>query len=40
LYVRGRKQAAGTEFDEVLGIEDRVARLRGNLEAFLGKVTS
>jgi hypothetical protein len=39
LYVRGRKQAAGTEFDDLLGVEEKVARLRGNLETFLGKVT-
>jgi hypothetical protein len=40
LYVRGRKQAAGTEFDELLGVEDKIARLRGNLDAFLARITA
>ncbi len=40
LYVRGRKQAAGTEFDEALGTDDKIARLRANLDAFLARITA
>jgi hypothetical protein len=38
LYARGRKQAVGTEFDELVAVEDKIARLRANLEAFLARV--
>lgn len=40
LYVRSRKQAAGMEFDDSLAVEEKVARLRDNLDAFLGRITS
>ncbi|WP_020658230.1 FBP domain-containing protein [Amycolatopsis benzoatilytica] len=40
LYVRGRKQSAGAQFDEAMTVEDKIARLRLNLEAFLDKVAA
>ncbi|WP_242902277.1 FBP domain-containing protein [Actinomadura terrae] len=40
LYVRGRKQSvAGGDLDETLTVEEKVARVRSNLEAFLAQVT-
>ena len=40
LYVRGRKQSvASGELEETLSVEDKVARIRANLEAFLDTVT-
>ncbi|TDE27586.1 FBP domain-containing protein [Actinomadura sp. 6K520] len=40
LYVRGTKRSvAGGDLEESLSLEDRVARIRVNLHAFLDKVT-
>ncbi|MEV4474554.1 FBP domain-containing protein [Nonomuraea sp. NPDC049504] len=42
LYTRGRKKAPGDGalMDESLTVEDKIARVRVNLEAFLDKVTA
>lgn len=40
LYVRGRKESvASRDLEESLPLEDRLARLHGNLDAFLTKIT-
>jgi hypothetical protein len=40
LYVRGRKHsAAGGDLDETLSVDEKIARARANLTAFIGKVT-
>ncbi|MEU8804748.1 FBP domain-containing protein [Spirillospora sp. NPDC048819] len=40
LYVRGLKQSvAGGDLEETLSLEEKVARLHANLDAFLGRVT-
>jgi hypothetical protein len=39
LYVRGKKQTAAGELDETLTVEQKIARIRGNLTTFIGKVT-
>jgi hypothetical protein len=39
LYVRGRKQPAmGADFEETLSVDERAARTRANVTAFIGKV--
>ncbi|MFF8031994.1 MULTISPECIES: FBP domain-containing protein [unclassified Streptomyces] len=39
LYLRGRKvPETGTRFEESLTLEEQIARTRGNLFAFLGKL--
>jgi hypothetical protein len=42
LYTRGRKQAPGDGalMDESLTVDEKIARVRANLEAFLAKVTA
>ncbi|MFE5209486.1 FBP domain-containing protein [Streptomyces sp. NPDC056600] len=41
LYLRGMKEsAAGRGFEESLGLEGKVARMRDNLDAFLRMVTA
>ncbi|MFE7115037.1 FBP domain-containing protein [Streptomyces sp. NPDC057654] len=41
LYIRGRKTPqAGGRFEESLSVEEQVARMRGNLFAFLDKLTA
>lgn len=40
LYTRGRKETAGGDFEETLTVEERVARTRGNLAVFIGKVVA
>ncbi|MFB4290058.1 FBP domain-containing protein [Nonomuraea sp. ATR24] len=40
LYTRGRKQAVGGDFDETLTVTEKIARTRGNLAAFIEKVTA
>lgn len=39
LYIRGRKQSAGGAVDESLSREQKIARARSNLDAFLARVT-
>ncbi len=39
-FVRGTQHAGGASVPETLGVEDRVARLRRNLEDFVGKVSA
>jgi FBP C-terminal treble-clef zinc-finger len=40
LYTRGKKQtAAGTELDETLSVDEKIARTQLNLTAFIDKVT-
>lgn len=40
LYLRGRKESvAGRDLEESLSLEEKVARLHANLDAFLGKIT-
>ena len=40
LYVRDRKQSvAGGNLDEHLTLDEKIARMRGNLDAFLHKIT-
>jgi len=38
LYVRGRLAASGPVVHETLTVEEKVDRLRGNLDAFVGRV--
>lgn len=38
LYIRGRKQSAGGTIDESLSREEKIARARANLDAFLARV--
>ncbi|GIH94147.1 hypothetical protein Psi01_47770 [Planobispora siamensis] len=39
LYVRGRKRSAAEgDFEESLSRDEKIARIRGNLTAFLDKV--
>ncbi|KAB2383542.1 FBP domain-containing protein [Actinomadura montaniterrae] len=41
LYLRGKRQAAvGGDLDESLTVDEKVARTRANLHAFLDKVTA
>ncbi|MER6118733.1 FBP domain-containing protein [Streptomyces sp. A0642] len=41
LYVRGKKAvASGARFEESLSLEEKIARTRGNLSAFLAKLSS
>ncbi|MEV4179533.1 FBP domain-containing protein [Nonomuraea sp. NPDC049709] len=40
LYTRGRKPAGvGADFEETLTVAERIARTRGNLSAFIDRVT-
>jgi hypothetical protein len=40
LYLRGRKESmAGRDLEETLSLEEKVARLHANLDAFLRKIT-
>jgi len=40
LYVRGRKESvAGRDLEENLSLDDKIARLHANLDAFLEKIT-
>ncbi|KAB8196797.1 FBP domain-containing protein [Nonomuraea phyllanthi] len=38
LYVRGRKKSAAGDLDETLTLDERIARTRDHLRAFVGKV--
>jgi hypothetical protein len=39
LYIRGRKQPVmGADFEETLSVDERAARARANVAAFIGKV--
>jgi hypothetical protein len=41
LYVRGRKKSiVGAEIDETISVDEKIARARVNLEAFVGQVLS
>lgn len=41
LYIRGKREtSAGWGFDEALSLDDKIARTRGNLLTFIGKVTA
>ncbi|TDC07287.1 FBP domain-containing protein [Nonomuraea longispora] len=40
LYARGQKQTAGGDFEETLTVQERVARTRDNLTAFIAKVVA
>ncbi|OON81578.1 FBP domain-containing protein [Streptomyces tsukubensis] len=41
LYVRGKRHtSAGMSFDETLSVDEKTARMLGNLTEFIGKVTA